>query len=82
MYKEEYIDYLKSDDWKERRKQLMEEVDWVCYKCGEKATQLHHLNYNNLGEEVLDEDVIAVCKDCHDEIHGKGDYGYEAYSTY
>ena len=82
MHKSEYVDYLKSDDWRERRKELMEEAEKLCSKCGEKATQLHHLNYDNLGEEELDEDVIAVCKDCHDEIHGKGDYGYEGYTSW
>jgi len=82
MHKSEYIEYLKSDDWKERRKYLMELAGWACSHCGEKATQLHHLNYNNLGNEELDVDVIAVCKDCHDEIHGKGEYGYETYKPW
>ena len=79
---DDYIEYLKSADWKERRKELMEEAGHVCSSCGAKATQLHHLNYYNLGEEVLDQDVVALCKDCHDEIHEKGAYGYEAYTTY
>ena len=78
----EYAEYLKSDEWKERRKMLMEEADWTCMKCGEKATQLHHVSYENIGEEELIDDVIAVCKDCHDEIHGKGDYGYEEHKGY
>ena len=82
MDKYEYIEYLKSDDWRKRRKQLMEEANWTCSKCGEKATQLHHLNYYNVGDEELDTDVIAVCTDCHNEIHGKGDYGYEDYKGY
>lgn len=60
----------------------MELANHICSKCGEKATQLHHLNYNNMGSEELDTDVIAVCKDCHDEIHGKGEYGYEQYSSW
>ena len=82
MHKSEYIEYLKSNEWKERRKHLMEQADWICSKCGKKATQLHHISYDNIGEEELDDDVIALCKDCHDEIHGKGDYGYEGYSGY
>ena len=82
MHKSEYIEYLKSDDWKERRKVLMEQADWTCSKCDAKANQLHHLNYDNLGEEELDFDVIALCKNCHNEIHEKGEYGYEEYSGY
>ena len=64
---EEYVEYLKSPDWKERRKELMEEAEEICDECGEKATVLHHLNYNNLGFEILDEDVVALCKECHKE---------------
>lgn len=76
MDKDEYREYLKSDDWRERRKELMEEADWCCSSCGEKATQLHHLSYGNLGEEELEVDVVALCNNCHKEIHGKeDDYG-------
>jgi len=82
MYKQEYIDYLKSEDWKERRKYLMELADYICSKCGAKATQLHHLNYNNIGNEELDVDVIPLCNDCHKRIHNKGEYGYEPYKSW
>ncbi len=79
MHKSEYIEYLRSDDWRERRKELMDEAGWICNRCPNKATQLHHLNYDSLGEEILGEDVEALCKDCHNEEHGKGEYGYEEY---
>jgi len=79
MHKSEYIEYLKSEDWKERRQELMEQAGWVCSECGEKATQLHHVNYNNIGMEELEDDVIAICNDCHNKIHEKGEYGYEDY---
>jgi len=82
MHKSEYIEYLQSEDWKERRKEMMEEADWTCENCSEKAIQLHHLNYNNLGNEILGDDVIALCKECHDEIHEKGESGYEDYTGY
>ena len=82
MNKYEYIEYLKSDEWKEKRKYIMDMADWTCSKCGNKATQLHHISYDNLGDEELDTDVIALCKDCHDEIHGKGDYGYVEHKGY
>ena len=82
MHKTEYIDYLQSDDWKIRRKELMDLANWICSNCGEKAILLHHLNYNNLGNEELDIDVITLCTDCHNEIHEKGDYGYDEYKGY
>ena len=77
LNKEDYKEYLCSEDWQERRKLLMEETDWTCCECGAKATQLHHLSYENLGEEELDIDVVALCSHCHKEIHHKDedDYG-------
>jgi len=75
MDKTEYIEYLKSEDWRVRRKMLMEEADWTCCECGLKATQLHHLSYENLGEEELEVDVIALCTACHKEKHNKQEYG-------
>ena len=83
MRKIEYIEYLRSSDWKERRKILLEEADNKCFKCGENAKQLHHLNYYNLGNEILNDDVIALCNKCHKEIHGVDDYGeYQEYKEY
>jgi len=63
---EEYVAYLKSSDWKERRKQFLEDVNYECEECGEKATQVHHLNYSCLGEEER-EDVEVLCKQCHED---------------
>jgi 5-methylcytosine-specific restriction endonuclease McrA len=79
---EEYVEYLKSDDWKERRKELMEEACYVCSYCGAKATQLHHLNYDNLGFEVIGVDVVASCKDCHKEVHNKEDGEFTEYKQW
>lgn len=66
---EAYIAYLKSEDWRIRRKELMEEANHTCSECGAKATQLHHLSYKNLGFEILDVDVVALCGECHKNLH-------------
>ena len=81
---EKYITYLRSEDWKLRRKELMKEANYNCSECGDKAVELHHLKYDNLGFEILGIDVIALCKRCHEDIHlmkGKvKEYGaYRAY---
>ena len=76
-----YREYLMSDDWRERRKELMEEAGGVCSDCGDKATQLHHENYDNLGSEELDIDVVALCTNCHKERHGNKD-GMDGYDDY
>ena len=79
MLIEEYREYLKSEDWKERRKEMLDEAGHVCEDCGMYANLLHHLNYDNLGIEELYNDVLPLCHNCHMERHGKsdeyGDYG-------
>ena len=78
MSKGSYRRYLMSEDWRERRKELLEEANYECEECGEKATVIHHLKYDNLGEEELGEDVMVLCKECHEDKHledGKDTYG-------
>ena len=75
MDKDEYLEYLKSEEWREKRKEILEDRNNECEECGEKATQVHHLNYDNIGEEE-DDDVLVLCNECHKEIHNKDeDYG-------
>jgi len=75
MSKEEYIEYLRSDEWREKRKEFLEEADYECEECGERATEVHHLSYDNIGEEDTD-DVEILCHECHKETHGKDEeYG-------
>lgn len=71
----EYYEYLNSDDWKKRRKELLKEASWKCSECGKRATQIHHDSYDNLGNEQLNVDVRALCTECHNEEHGYGAYG-------
>ena len=75
MDREEYIEYLKSEEWREKRKAFMEDRGNECEECGEKGTQVHHLSYENVGDED-DDDVMVLCNQCHKEIHNKDDDGY------
>ena len=84
MNKESYQAYLRSPEWKEKRKELLEEVNHECEDCGsDKNLQVHHLNYDNLGEEELGEDVEVLCRDCHEDkeiekgtdLYEEEDYG-------
>lgn len=70
----DYIEYMRSEDWQERRKEFLEEVNYICEECGDPATQVHHLNYDSLGDEE-EGDVKCLCNDCHlwDE-HGDEEY--------
>lgn len=66
-----YHQYLLSDDWKEKRKLILERDQNVCQFCRLlPAVDVHHLHYDNLFNELL-EDLRAVCLECHHLIHTK-----------
>lgn len=77
MNREEYLGYLRSEEWCEKRKEFLEDENYECEECGEKAKEVHHINYGSLGDEER-EDVMVLCKECHEDKHsedGKDVYG-------
>jgi 5-methylcytosine-specific restriction endonuclease McrA len=41
----------------------------MCEGCGdEKAQEVHHKTYKNVGDEFLFE-LVALCNTCHDRYH-------------
>lgn len=67
-YREHYEEYLKTDHWRQRRKEILARDHEICAKCGDKAEEVHHRTYANLLCEP-DEDLISLCTPHHIEIH-------------
>lgn len=65
-----YRIYLKSDKWHRMRMKVLTRDKFRCQQCDRGATQVHHLTYERVGNERM-EDLMSLCKDCHKEIHGK-----------
>lgn len=66
-----YHQYLLSDDWKEKRKLVMERDNNMCQFCRLlPAVDVHHLHFDNLFNEPL-EDLRSVCLYCYRLIHNK-----------
>ena len=66
-----YKEYLESEGWKKKRSQRLFEDNYECRFCGAKENlQVHHLNYNNVGNEDVETDLITLCKPCHELLHG------------
>ena len=63
--------YLKSDEWKTKRKHILLRDNNKCVCCQDDATQVHHISYNNVFSEHS-YDLISVCNDCHNKIHFDG----------
>jgi hypothetical protein len=71
----DYYQYLSTPEWRSIRQRVIRRAGGVCEGCGEReATIVHHLTYQRRGKEFL-LDLIAVCRECHDLIHKKGDHG-------
>ncbi len=64
-----YYTYLNSDEWKEKRKLVLQRDNNMCQICKvNKAVDIHHLSYINLYNEPLD-DLQALCRNCHTQVH-------------
>ena len=74
----DYQKYMRSKEWKAKRQEKLEACDHKCEcegGCYRKATQIHHLHYDTLGEESM-EDLQALCPKCHmRKSRVKGFYG-------
>lgn len=67
----EYQAYLDTDEWRERRRAVLERDHYLCQSClTAKATIVHHLTYAHLFNEPLF-DLVSVCEDCHRMLHGR-----------
>lgn len=74
-YKEHFWDsydiYLKSSEWAERRRLVMERAQGICEGCRlQRGSQVHHLTYEHVGKEFLFE-LVWICKPCHERHHDK-----------
>lgn len=70
MTKEEYREYLKTEHWQEVRKARLSVDKYRCYLCGtSKRLNVHHLRYDNLGDENVRKDLISLCLHCHLMLH-------------
>lgn len=64
-----YDAYLRTDHWQRVRKAAIERADHRCQLCNAKAKlEVHHRTYERRGCE-RDNDVIALCANCHEEFH-------------
>lgn len=78
----EYEKFLASPHWQALRKFKLErqrnELGYnCCEECGARpavtrktALSVHHVTYERLGEELL-EDLKVICRPCHDKEHGR-----------
>jgi 5-methylcytosine-specific restriction endonuclease McrA len=65
----EYRQYLRSEGWKLRRQVALDRAGGFCEDCGARESfEVHHRTYKRKGNE-RPEDLVAVCRRCHQERH-------------
>lgn len=68
-----YTEKLKDPRWQKKRLEIFERDRYVCQICGRttRELQVHHWIYRKGMEpwEQPNEDMITVCKNCHQAIH-------------
>lgn len=80
-FRNDYSDYLHSDKWKALRKKVFERCGGLCEGCRVlKPDQVHHLTYDNFGDEFLWE-LVAVCSLCHQRLHPNKPIHFETENT-
>ena len=69
VWRDNYNDYMQSPEWREKRKKVLQRDQYLCQGClRERATQVHHLTYDHLGNEPLFE-LTSICDSCHEQCH-------------
>ena len=68
-----YDEYMSSEEWQQKRKEVFNLQGIYCLDCGVEATDVHHLHYETLGDECPIEDLVPLCRSCHSKRHGMED---------
>lgn len=67
----EYFAYMRSPEWKAKRDTVIYLKGTICRLCKQDSIiepDVHHMTYERFGNEHMD-DLIVVCRPCHDRIH-------------
>lgn len=61
----------KDSNWRKVRRIVLERDGYRCRVCRrKKAVDVHHVIFRSLGGKDEAKNLIAVCKVCHEGIHG------------
>ena len=76
--REQYREYLLSPEWKALRRKVIDRCGGLCEGCREeRVTQVHHLTYAHVRDELLFE-LVGLCDACHERAHTPRQQGIAA----
>lgn len=72
--KVDYHEYMASREWRLKRREYFDFYGEFCQRCAlVDASDLHHLSYERLGAESIYDDLLGVCRPCHEFLSGVRD---------
>jgi len=67
-YKKVYLDYYN-----------LTVADWIgCEVCDKTSQDIHHLKFKSQGGKDVIENLIALCRDCHNKCHDTKEFNEKA----
>lgn len=69
FWRPKYNEYLQSPEWMKKRKECIAIHGDRCVNCSGHYDHVHHLNYERLGNECPEFDLIPLCSACHKKVH-------------
>lgn len=68
---QQYDEYLKTEHWRILRNMVLERDGFKCRQCkGMENLQAHHVFYRPRWEDSMVKDLVTLCNDCHEKVHG------------
>lgn len=62
--------YLRSPLWQVKRKEALTHYGYVCARCGNYGSDVHHKSYRRTGgQESIQSDLEVLCRTCHNAHH-------------
>ena len=71
MFTDDYKEYLKSDEWQQKRIDKARQMNYTCEICGKVVVfgfHIHHKTYKHIFNEPLS-DLQFLCEECHEKKH-------------
>lgn len=69
LSRQNYEEYIQTPQWKAKRGLVITRCKNVCEGCHAMPVhQVHHLTYDNFGDELLFQ-LVGLCVGCHDKCH-------------
>lgn len=72
MNRDDYREYLRSEEWYNKRAAAIWRDGGRCRFCNsDENLNVHHRDYTHIPDETID-DLTTVCIECHRRLHGIG----------